>query len=117
MLFHMAAQSTDSCSWCGTAIEREDGWRAQEIPGARRASFCRLEHVVPWNFRGAHWEAGDIDEPSGLTDSIGVCAHCGDPLGDVQVVLVRHRGEHRIPDAFCSADHMAEWAKSGGRWA
>jgi hypothetical protein len=113
----MAAQSTDSCSWCGTAIEREDGWRAQEIPGARRASFCRLEHVVPWNFRGAHWEAGELDEPSGLTDSIDLCAHCGQQLGDVQVVLVRHRGEHRIPDAFCSADHMAEWAKAGGRWA
>ena len=113
----MPAQSTDSCSWCGTAIEREDGWRAQEIPGARRASFCRLEHVVPWNFRGAHWEAGEIDEPRGLTDSIDVCAHCGEPLGDVQVILVRHRGEHRIPDAFCSTDHMAEWAKAGGRWA
>jgi hypothetical protein len=32
------------------------------------------------------------------------------------VVLVRHRGEHRIPDAFCSADHLASWAKAGGRW-
>jgi hypothetical protein len=35
----------------------------------------------------------------------------------VRVVLVRHRGEHRIPDAFCSPDHMSEWAKAGGRWA
>jgi hypothetical protein len=32
------------------------------------------------------------------------------------VLLVRHRGEHRIPDAFCSLDHAAEWAKAGGRW-
>ena len=38
------------------------------------------------------------------------------PLSDVRVVLVRHRGEHRIPDGFCSAEHLAEWAKSGGRW-
>lgn len=113
----MAGQSTDSCSWCGNAIEREDGWRAQEIPGARKAAFCRLEHIVPWSFRGAHWEAGEIEEPPGISDSIDTCAHCGEPLGDVQVVLVRHRGEHRIPDAFCSADHMAEWAKAGGRWA
>ena len=46
----------------------------------------------------------------------GECAHCGAVLGDVYVLLVRHRGEHRIRDAFCSADHMAEWAKAGGRW-
>ena len=32
-------------------------------------------------------------------------------------MLVRHRGEHRIADDFCSADHMLEWAKAGGRWA
>ncbi len=72
---------------------------------------------MPWNFRGAHWEAGELDEPPGLTDSIDVCAHCGEPLGDVQVILVRHRGEHRIPDGFCSVGHLAEWAKAGGRWA
>ena len=46
----------------------------------------------------------------------GECAHCGAVLEDVHVLLVRHRGEHRIPDAFCSPDHMAEWAKAGGRW-
>ena len=113
----MAGQSTDSCSWCGEPIEREDGWRAQEIPGARRAAFCRLEHVVPWALQGAHWDAGEIEEPRGLADSIDRCAHCDKPLGDVRVVLVRHRGEHRIPDGFCSPDHMAEWAKAGGRWA
>jgi len=45
-----------------------------------------------------------------------LCARCGEPLGEVRVVLVRHRGEHRIPDAFCSVDHMADWAKSGGRY-
>jgi hypothetical protein len=32
------------------------------------------------------------------------------------VLLVRHRGEHRVGDAFCSADHLGEWAKRGGRW-
>ena len=112
----MAGQSTESCSWCGNAIEREDGWRAQEVPGARRAAFCRLEHVVPWTIQGAHWDAGEIEEPSGVIEGPGECAHCGTPLGDVHVVLVRHRGEHRIPDAFCSVDHMSEWSKAGGRW-
>ena len=106
-----------SCSWCGDVIEREEGWRAQEVPGARRAAFCRLEHVVPWAIQGAHWDAGEIEEPGGLIEDPGECAHCGAPLGDVHVVLVRHRGEHRIPDAFCSVDHMAEWAKAGGRWS
>jgi hypothetical protein len=112
----MAEQSTESCSWCGDAIEATDGWRAQEVPGARRAAFCRLEHVVPWSIQGAHWEAGEIEEPSGVIGAPGDCAHCDAALGDVHVLLVRHRGEHRIPDAFCSADHMAEWAKAGGRW-
>jgi hypothetical protein len=112
----MAEQSTESCSWCGDAIEATNGWRAQELPGARRAAFCRLEHVVPWSIQGAHWDAGEIEEPSGVIGDPGDCAHCGAALSDVHVLLVRHRGEHRISDAFCSADHMAEWAKAGGRW-
>jgi hypothetical protein len=33
------------------------------------------------------------------------------------VLLVRHRGEHRIGDAFCTVEHLAQWAKAGGRWA
>jgi hypothetical protein len=102
----------EQCNWCGEPVEPHDGWRAQEQPGARKAAFCRLEHVVPWAMQGAHWEAGEIPVP----DAGDACAHCGATLGDVRVVLVRHRGEHRIPDGFCSADHMAEWAKSGGRW-
>jgi hypothetical protein len=32
------------------------------------------------------------------------------------VLLVRHRGEHRVADGFCSVDHLNEWAKAGGRW-
>ena len=113
----MAAQSTESCSWCGNAIDREDGWRAQEVPGARQAAFCRLEHIFPWKVQGPHWEPGEIDPQRGVDDSPETCAHCDTRLGDVRVLLVRHRGGHRIPDAFCSPEHMAEWAKAGGRWA
>ena len=87
-----------------------------EEPGARRAVFCRLEHVVPWAMQGAHWEPGETDEPSELIRGLNRCAHCGVELGDVRVALVRHRGEHRIPDVFCSASHAADWAKAGGRW-
>ena len=97
-------------------MERDDGFRLGEEPGARRAVVCRLEHVVPWAMQGAHWEAGEPDEPAGLADGLTTCAQCETELGDVRVLLVRHRGEHRIPDAFCSPAHAADWAKAGGRW-
>jgi hypothetical protein len=108
--------TAESCSWCGEAVDPGDGWRAAEPAGDRRAAFCRLEHVVPWSMQGARWDAGTLVEPPGLTESLTHCAHCRQALPDTQVVLVRHRGEHRIPDAFCSVDHMAAWAKQGGRW-
>jgi hypothetical protein len=108
--------SGERCSWCGKTLEPGDGWRAAEAAGERVAGFCRLEHVVPWAIRGAHWEAGTLSEPQHLEDSLTHCAHCAEPLPDSYVLLVRHRGEHRIPDAFCSADHMGEWSKRGGRW-
>jgi hypothetical protein len=104
------------CTWCGTAVHHDDGYRAAEQPGARHAVFCRLEHVIPWTIKGAHWEAGDPDEPPAPPEPGSRCAHCDEPIGDVYVNLVRHRGEHRIPDAFCSVDHMNAWAKAGGRW-
>jgi hypothetical protein len=101
------------CTWCGQRVERDDGFRLGEEPGERSAVFCRLEHLVPWALQGAHWEAGALEEPPADLHS---CAHCGTELEDVRVTLVRHRGEHRIPDAFCSVGHAAEWAKAGGRW-
>ena len=107
----------ETCSWCGEPVEHEDGFRLSESPGERRAVFCRLEHLVPWFIQGPHWDPGQIEEPSGLADGLVSCAHCGGPLSDVRLVLVRHRGEHRIPDAFCSLEHLAEWAKAGGRYA
>jgi hypothetical protein len=105
---------TEKCSWCGESVERDDGYRALEVSGNRSAVFCRLEHVVPWFIQGPHWHAGVPQEPDGW--AVSDCSHCGAPLADTYVVLVRHRGEHRVPDAFCSAEHLAEWAKSGGRW-
>ena len=106
----------ETCSWCGEPVEGEDGFRLAESPGERRAVFCRLEHLIPWFIQGPHWDPGEIVEPSGLADGLVACAQCGGPLSDVRIVLVRHRGEHRIPDAFCSVGHLAGWARSGGRW-
>ncbi len=112
-----ADTNPERCSWCGAGVEADDGWRAYEPAGERRAVFCRLEHVVPWVLQDAHWDPGPLDEPEGLDQASLRCSHCGAELADVHVLLVRHRGEHRIADAFCSVEHMAEWAKAGGRWA
>jgi hypothetical protein len=69
--------------------------------------------------QGAHWEehrkAGEPIEPSNLGD-LGECAQCGAALEEDHLLLVRHRGEHRVPDGFCSIDHLLSWAKAGGRW-
>jgi hypothetical protein len=108
---------TEPCTWCGTEVELDDGWRAYEPAGDRRAVFCRLEHVVPWGLEDAHWGAGTLNEDVGMEEGATKCSRCGAQLGDVHVLLVRHRGEHRIADAFCSVEHLTEWAKAGGRWA
>jgi hypothetical protein len=105
-----------NCTWCGAAVEAEDGYRLSEPAGDRRAVFCRLEHVVPWAIQGPKWEAGRPEEPADIESSLDRCAHCEAPLDETRVLLVRHRGGHRIPDAFCSVEHAAEWAKAGGRW-
>jgi hypothetical protein len=111
--------AAERCSWCGSAVEASDGYRAAEPAGARRATFCRLEHVVPWAMQGPHWEAGEVATPAAEGDhpDLERCAHCGEPVGELRVVLVRHRGEHRIPDAFCRVEHLRAWAGAGGRWA
>ncbi len=116
----MSADSTTSgdgtrCTWCGDGVERDDGFRLAEPVGERRAAFCRLEHLVPWSIQGPHWEAGLLAEPPEDARSLEACAHCDGALDDTRILLVRHRGEHRIPDAFCSLDHTVAWAKAGGR--
>jgi hypothetical protein len=106
----------EHCIWCGTEVEPEDGYRAYEPAGERRAVFCRLEHVIPWSIQGAHWDAGELTEPVSLEEGASRCSHCGEQLTDAHVLLVRHRGDYRVADAFCSVDHLNEWAKAGGRW-
>ena len=106
----------ERCTWCGAAVESGDGFRAYEPAGARRAAFCRLEHVVPWAIRGAHWEAGELAESPEPVSGPRRCSQCDAELGDVHVLLVRHRGEHRVPDEFCSVEHLSDWARAGGRW-
>jgi hypothetical protein len=106
--------SAEQCSWCGIGIDPDDGFRATEPVGERRPAFCRLEHLVPWALHGAFWDAGSVDfrDDEGLQQ----CAFCGAQVPDTRVILVRHRGEYRIPDAFCGVDHLQAWARAGGRW-
>ncbi|MGH2994459.1 MAG: hypothetical protein ACRDL1_13125 [Solirubrobacterales bacterium] len=106
----------NSCTWCGGEVEDDDGFRVYEAAGERRATFCRLEHVTPWTIQGPHWEAGEVAEPRSIDTDPRSCAQCGRELGEVHILLVRHRGEHRVPDDFCSVEHLTEWAKAGGRW-
>jgi hypothetical protein len=101
---------SDRCSWCGGVVE--DGYRAYEPAGNRRAVFCRLEHVVPWAIRGARWEAAEAPDHARQT----TCSWCDEPLADTHVLLLRARGEHEVADAFCNLAHLLEWAKAGGRY-
>jgi hypothetical protein len=104
------------CSWCGVGVDRAEGFRAAEEAGERLAVFCRLEHIVPWAMQGAHWDPGVLSEHPPAERALERCAHCEAVLDDTRVLLVRHRGEHRIGDAFCGVDHLLAWAKAGGRW-
>ena len=106
----------NSCTWCGVEVDSDDGFRLYEAAGERRAAFCRLEHLIPWGIQGPHWEPGEVAEPPSIDDGGRTCAQCGTELGEIHLLLVRHRGEHRIPDDFCSLEHLLEWAKAGGRW-
>src|SRR5882724_12879447 len=97
------------CSWCGVDVGAGEGFRASEPAGERRAAFCRLEHVVPWAMQGAHWEPGTALDANDPDEARGPCAHCGADVGDTRVVLVRHRGAHRISDVFCATGHLLDW--------
>jgi hypothetical protein len=107
-------------------VEPGDGYRgyllsaatntAAGSTGERRAVFCRLEHVIPWSIQGAHWDAGELTEPVGLEEEAIRCSHCDAELTHAHILLVRHRGDYRVADAFCSVDHLNDWAKAGGRW-
>jgi hypothetical protein len=106
----------DQCSWCGIDVAADDGFRVGEPEREHRAVFCRLEHLVPWSIQGATWEPGRVTRRDEPDDALGRCALCGDDLAERRVLVVRHRGEHRIADAFCRLEHVVDWAKGGGRY-
>ena len=110
----MVACVSEPCTWCRVPVGDDDGFRLA-APGGR-AVFCRLEHVVPWAMSGATFDpaARESEDESDL--GLGVCAQCGADLEADAVLLVRHRGRHRIGDGFCDVAHLSSWAKHGGRF-
>ena len=108
--------NSEACTWCKDDVGPDDGFRAYELAGGRRAVFCRLEHIIPWAIQGSHWGAAGVSESAGTETPPSRCSHCVAQLGEGHVLLVRHRGAHRIADGFCSVTHMRDWAKAGGRW-
>jgi hypothetical protein len=105
---------SEPCTWCGVLVGDDDGFRLTRTAG--RAVFCRLEHVVPWAMSGAELEDLDPDAEAESDLGLGVCAQCGADLEGDAVLLVRHRGAHRIGDGFCDVEHLSNWAKRGGRF-
>jgi hypothetical protein len=105
---------SESCTWCRVPVGDDDGFRLSGSHG--RAVFCRLEHVVPWVMSGSRFDATATGAAAESDLGLGVCAHCGADLEGDAVVLVRHRGPHRIGDGFCDVHHLSNWAKHGGRF-
>ncbi len=71
----------------------------------------RLEHIVPWAIQDSRWGAGGLTEAAGTEKPPSRCSHCVAQLGEAYVLLVRHRGGHRIVDGFCSVTDMRDWGK------
>jgi hypothetical protein len=57
--------NSQPCTWCGDDVDPDDGFRAYDPAGGRRAVFCRLEHIIPWAIQGSQWGAGGVTEPAG----------------------------------------------------
>lgn len=103
------------CDWCGVGVPDDDGFRLIQPKRNLGATFCRLEHVVPWLMQKNDWHIwNDVQVPA---DASPLCAQTGEELEDDAFYLVRHRGDLRIPDGFVDKDAVLAWAKAGGRFA
>lgn len=103
------------CDWCGVGLEPGESWQLLQPNRNLGASFCRLEHVVPWLIRKNDWHIRDRVE---VPESAGPdCAETGEELDETAWYLVRDRAGTEIADGFTGKEAALAWAKAGGRWA
>ena len=103
------------CDWCGVGLDEDEGLRLIQPKRNLGASFCRLEHMVPWLMKKNDWHIWPKVEvpPTAGPD----CARTGTELGDDAWYVVRHPGGAEVADGFIGHDAVLEWARAGGRYA
>ena len=104
-----------NCDWCGVGLDEAENWQLLQPHRNLAASFCRLEHVVPWLIKKDDWHIRDRVE---VPESAGPdCSGTGVELEKEALYLVRYRDGMEIADGFVSKEAVLAWAKAGGRWA
>ena len=100
------ASSAAGAAWTST---RDEGFRAAEPEGERRAVVLppRARRAVghPGRALGARARSS---RPASPTTASGAARTAAARSATRRVLLVRHRGEHRIADAFCGVDHLLD---------
>ena len=103
------------CDWCGVGLEKDDGLRLIQPKRNLGASFCRLEHMVPWLMKKNDWHIWPkVEVPASAGPD---CAQTGKELEDDAWYVVRHPGGTEVADGFIGHDAVLEWARAGGRYA
>ena len=111
----MARRARRSARGAATRSSRPtaSGWPSTPATAARSSAAsstsCRGRCRAPLG-------GGRAARARGHRQRCGPAPTAAPTLGEAHLLLVRHRGEHRIPDGFCSVDHLLEWAKAGGSW-
>ena len=107
----------EPCTWCGTAVPEDDGFRVAEPEEQRKAVFCRLEHVVPWIIQGAGLGVRRTSSPPASPTTPSAAARCAATRSASSASSwSATAASHRIGDAFCRLEHLEDWAKGGGRY-
>jgi hypothetical protein len=103
------------CDWCGVGLADDEGLRLIQPKRNLGASFCRLEHVVPWLMKKNDWHIwDDVEVPASAGPD---CAWTGKELDEDAWYLVRHPGGQEVADGFIGHDAALAWAKAGGRYS
>ena len=110
--------NSEPCSWCGDDVDPDDGFRAYEPAGGRRAVFCRIEHIVPWVIQGSGWGAL-VWEPLGASLMVQqVYDHQSNMTpGNLPLLVIdgdsfAHRAYHGVPKTVRRAGSI-EYATVG----